>query len=137
MMAGVTRSVRVTIAGQRFSVRTDANPRYVRELASFVSRRIDEAKSEGRAVSTQSLALLAAMSIADELHQVRDSQAKLKRRVREKSETILKVLAAEANLTDALRHEADEADEARRAPEEVEADPSSGAARFHEKADAT
>jgi cell division protein ZapA (FtsZ GTPase activity inhibitor) len=134
MMAGVTRSVRVTIAGQRFSVRTDANPRYVRELASFVSRRIDEAKSEGRAVSTQSLALLAAMSIADELHQVRDSQAKLKRRVREKSETILKVLAAEANLTEALRHEADEA---RPAPEEVEADASSGAAGFHEKADAT
>ena len=97
-MTGVTRSVRVSIAGQTFSVRTDANPRYVRELASFVDRRIDEAKSSGRAVTTQSLVLLAAMSIADDLHQVRDSQAKLKRRVREKSKKILRFLGGEVSL---------------------------------------
>jgi cell division protein ZapA len=108
MMAGVTRSVSLTIAGQRFSVRTDANPRYVRELASFVNRRIEEAKDSGRAVSTQSLALLAALSIADELHQVRESQARLKRKVREKSETILRVLDAETRLAEALRDAAGE-----------------------------
>ena len=87
----MTRSVRVSIAGQRFSVRTDAKPKYVRELAAFVNDKIEEAR-------TQSLALLAAMSIADELHQLRDSQAKLKRQVREKSAKILKFLEAEANL---------------------------------------
>lgn len=103
MMTGVTRSVRVSIAGQSFSVRTDADSRYVRKLASFVDTRFDEAKQSGRAVTTQSLALLAAMSIADELHQLRESQAQLKRRVREKSETILRVLCSEADLAEAAR----------------------------------
>jgi cell division protein ZapA len=108
MMAGVTRSVRVSIAGQTFSVRTDASPRYVRELASFVDRRIADAKDAGRAVTTQSLALLAALSIADELHQARDSRTKLKRRVRETSENILRVLDAESSLATALRDEGTE-----------------------------
>jgi cell division protein ZapA len=102
MMARVTRSVRVSIAGQTFSVRTDAHPRYVRELASFVDRRIEDVKDGGRAVTTQSLALLAALTIADELHQVRDEQTTLKRRIREKSQTILRVLSAEASLAHAL-----------------------------------
>lgn len=98
MMARVTRSVRVCIAGQSFSVRTDANPKYIRELASFVDKRIEEAKGAKGAVTTQSLTLLAAMSIADELRQAEDSQARLKRRVREKSKKILKFLDGEANL---------------------------------------
>jgi len=94
----MTRSVKIDLAGQRFSIRTDAKPKYVKELAAFVTKKIEEARSTGKIATTQSLALLAAMSIADELYQERESRARLSRRVREKSQKILRYLNQEAKL---------------------------------------
>lgn len=93
----VSRSVTVSVAGQKLKVRTDAKPKYVKELASFVEAKIKEAKRSGRTVTTQSLALLAAMNIADELFQLRSEQEDLKRQVREKSQRILRYLDREAS----------------------------------------
>ncbi len=89
----MSRSVKVLVAGQQFAIRTDAKPQYVKELASFVSNKIEEVRQSGRTVSTQSLALLAAMNIADELHQLKDNQNQLKRQVRERTNNILRSLA--------------------------------------------
>jgi cell division protein ZapA len=91
----VKRSVTVSIAGQRFAVRTDAKPQYVKDLAAFVTDKIQEVKTSGRTVTTQSLALLAAMQLADELHRLRADHDALKRRVREKSKRILSYLERE------------------------------------------
>ena len=88
----MNRSVTVSVAGQRLVIRTSANSAYVEELAQFVDAKVDEIRGAGRTVSTQSLALLAAMNIADELFQLRESQRQLKRQVREKSERILRQL---------------------------------------------
>jgi cell division protein ZapA len=88
----VSRSVKVTVAGQKLSIRTNAKPTYVKDLASFVSGQLDEVKGHGRTATTQSLALLAAMNIADELFQLRDKHQKLKREVREKTASILNQL---------------------------------------------
>ena len=92
MIADVKRSVTITIGGQRFQLKTDAKPKYVKELASFVNDQLEEARASGKTVTTQSLALLAAMNIADELLQLRLSHAALKREVREKSKKILQQL---------------------------------------------
>lgn len=92
----MSRSVKVQIAGTRLSVRTGAKPKYVKELADYVTAKIDEARASGRVVTTQTLALLAAMTIADELFELRDSQHELKRQVRERSERILRYLDREA-----------------------------------------
>jgi cell division protein ZapA (FtsZ GTPase activity inhibitor) len=94
----VTRSVPVEIAGQRFSLRTDAKPKYVKELAAFVTRKIEEARKTGKIATTQSLALLAAMTIADELFQERQQRRELQREVRETSQRILRYLDQEAGL---------------------------------------
>lgn len=90
--------MKVEVAGQRFSLRTDAKPKYVKELAAFVTGKMEEAKKSGKIATTQTLALLAAMSIADELYQLRESQEELKREVRKRSETILQFLDREASL---------------------------------------
>ena len=85
----MSRSVKVTVAGQTLAIRTDARPGYVRELAELVDSKIAEVKSATRTVSTQSLALLVALNLADELQQLRDDQRELKRQVRERSDRIL------------------------------------------------
>lgn len=86
----------MSIAGTQFSVRTDAKPKYVRELAACVEQKMAEAKTSGPGMSTQTLALLAAMSIADDLKQLEAEHKEFRREVRERSERILKTLELEA-----------------------------------------
>ena len=88
----MSRSVKVTIAGQTFKVKTDAKPKYVKDLAAFVTERMEQVQKASRIATTQSLALLVAMSLADDLHQEREAQAKLKKEIRERSKRILRHL---------------------------------------------
>jgi cell division protein ZapA len=94
----VSRSVKVSVAGQQLAVRTSAKPTYIKELASFVTAKIEEARQSGRTVTTQSVAILAAMNIADELYRLRENQKQLKRQVRETSQRILRYLEQETEL---------------------------------------
>jgi len=98
MMCLVSRSVKVTIAGHPFSVRTDAKPQYIRELVNFVNHKYETLQSAGKATSSQSTALLLAMTLADELYQVRDKQDRLEREVKSRTGRILRVLEEEAEL---------------------------------------
>lgn len=84
--------MKVTVAGKSLTIRTGAKPKYVKALAAFVSAQVDDARRSGRTQTTQNLALLAAMNIADELFQLRESETQLKRDVREKTKKILTFL---------------------------------------------
>ena len=86
------RSLRVEVAGQKFSLQTEADPEYVESLASFVTQKVEEARNGAKAVATQSLVILAALHIADELFELRRKEDDFRRRVREKSQHILVLL---------------------------------------------
>ncbi len=86
----------MSIAGFDFSVRTDAKPKYVRELAAHVEAQMAASEASGKSMSTQTLVMMAAMSITDELFQLRAEQKQLKREVRERSQRILETLEREA-----------------------------------------
>jgi len=102
----VSRSVKIVLGGQKLSLRTDAKPRYIKELADYVNAKIDLARSSGKIATTQSLALLAAMTIADELFQARAEKVELERHVRERTRRILRYLEAdEALRPDAVQSE--------------------------------
>ncbi len=79
------RTVTVEVAGQKLTLRTDASEAYVQSLAAFVTEKIAEVKHSTRTFSTQALAILAALNIADDLFQLRG-------RVREKSQRLLELL---------------------------------------------
>jgi cell division protein ZapA len=102
----VSRSVKVLLGGQKLSLRTDAKPRYIKELADYVNAKMDQARSSGKIATTQSLALLAAMTIADELFQAREERERLERQVRERTRRILRYLEAEEGArSDAVQSE--------------------------------
>jgi cell division protein ZapA len=86
------RSVTVEIAGQRFTLKTDADDDYVHRLASFVSAKLKDAKAGSRAFSTHALAILAALQIADELMQAREDLKSLKDGVRRRAHRIQALL---------------------------------------------
>lgn len=92
------RQVAVTIAGQRYVLRTDQEEAAVRGLASLVDARIREVQKQTRASDTQTMAVLAALQIAEELEAERARHADLRRRVRERSRSLLQLLEREARV---------------------------------------
>jgi cell division protein ZapA len=63
--------VTVTIADEEYTVRSDADPDYTMECAALVDGAIAEVLGQGRLVEAHKAAILAAMSLADQLFQAR------------------------------------------------------------------
>ena len=59
----------VEIFGQTYSVRAAGDEAYVRELASFVDRKMQEVSRHAPTVDATKIAILTALNISDEFHQ--------------------------------------------------------------------
>jgi cell division protein ZapA len=94
----VKKQITVTIAGQRFVLRSDTDEETVKELATYVDARIREIQRATRTADTQSLATLAALQIAEELFGEREAQAVLRKKIRDKSQALLQFLEREARV---------------------------------------
>jgi cell division protein ZapA (FtsZ GTPase activity inhibitor) len=67
------REIDLEIAGQRLHVRTDEDEAYMRRLATFVEEQMREVgKGQQRGIASMTIALLAALRIADEYHKVKN-----------------------------------------------------------------
>ncbi len=82
------RSVAVTIAGQRYTIKSDADEAYVHSLAGVVNDKIKEVQKGAKTAPLQAVAVLAALQLADELERERVRRSDLRKRVREKSRAI-------------------------------------------------
>ena len=69
--------VEVEILGQKYTIRSEAPPEYVRELAAHVEQRVREIQGPSSSASQEpaKLLALAALYITDELFRLRDAQA--------------------------------------------------------------
>jgi len=68
------RDISIDVAGQTLTIRSDEDEAYVRALATFVDRKVQELGRGQHGVTTLNLALTAALTIADELHKLRKAQ---------------------------------------------------------------
>lgn len=64
--------VKVSIFGNDYRVRGDADESHIQNVAAYVDRTMKEIAAGGRHVSPSRIAILAAFNIASELHQVRE-----------------------------------------------------------------
>ena len=67
-------SVTVRIAGEDHTIRSNAEPAYTTRCADHVDRRIHEIKKQVGLLEGHKVAILAALSITDELFQAQDTQ---------------------------------------------------------------
>ncbi|MDP9202931.1 MAG: cell division protein ZapA [Gemmatimonadota bacterium] len=65
--------VRVTILGDEYSIRSDQSPERTRAVAEHVDDVIKQTMRAGNIVETQKAAILAALSITDELFDAREA----------------------------------------------------------------
>ena len=78
-------SVRVTILGDEYTIRSGASPAHTREVAEYVDRIIRQVMSAGTIVETHKVAILAALQITDELFRVRAEGKELSAAIEELS----------------------------------------------------
>jgi cell division protein ZapA len=90
--------VTVQIGGQRFVLRGDEDERATREMAAYLDGRMKELQKHTRTADTQSLAVLAALQITEELFSERRALADLKRRIRERSSALLHIVESRARV---------------------------------------
>src|SRR5437773_11704820 len=67
--------IEVEILGHKYTIRSDAAPEYVRELAAHVEQRAREIQSPGPSQDPVKLLALAALYITDELVRLRDEHS--------------------------------------------------------------
>lgn len=92
------RSVSVQIAGVRYSLKTDEDERWVKSIAAFVDAKMRDVQKHTRTVDTQSVAVLAALQVAEELFAERRDAGELRKSIREKSQSLLDYLEREARV---------------------------------------
>ncbi len=90
--------VAVNIGGHRYTLRSDEEERVVREMAAHVDRHLRELQKQTRAADTQSLAILTALQITEELWKERREHAELRRKVREKGRALLQFIEREGRV---------------------------------------
>src|SRR5205807_4077960 len=94
--ANASPTIKVEIYDQAYTVRSDGDPEYLKELAEYVDRKMREISSGTLTVDSLKVAILAALHIADEFYQLQHSQeqsdAQLATRSSECSEMLDKLL---------------------------------------------
>ena len=98
------RSVSVTIAGQPYVLRSDADEAWVTRVAGVVDARFKKVQRDAREVSTHRVAMLAALQIADELLAERERRAALRRAVRARGKQVLELASALERAAVASNH---------------------------------
>lgn len=79
-------SVEVEIFGGKYTVKGDADPEYVRQLARYVDDKMRMLARKSPSTSNpQKIAVLAALNIADELHKARRRHREMEDMVRQKT----------------------------------------------------
>ena len=87
------RAISITIGGQKYTIKSDAEESYVHSLAELVDDRIRQVSKGAKTASRDAVAVLAALQIADDWMRERNGRADLRRRVREKSRAIRALIA--------------------------------------------
>ncbi|MDP2345416.1 MAG: cell division protein ZapA [Deltaproteobacteria bacterium] len=103
----VKRRVDVTVMGLPLSVRTERDDASMHNLAAQVGRRLEELRRVAKNATTQQLAILVALNLAEELQQERDKTAELSGVAQS---TLLRVRAALAALDEEGLGEEEEED---------------------------
>lgn len=68
--------VDIEILGQKYPIRSEAGPDYVRQLASFVDRRAREIRGDAAGQDAVRVLALTALDITDELFRAREDQSR-------------------------------------------------------------
>ncbi len=81
-------SIEVTILGQKYTIKGDAQEDYIKGLASFVDEKLKEVYTSSPGISPLKAAILASLNIADELQKLKDAQESITKNIEERANAL-------------------------------------------------
>lgn len=96
---GPRSSVTVRIAGEEHTIRANAEPEYTRRCARMVDERIQRIREQAGPLESHRTAILAALSLTDELLQARSELERHRKELASRAENLAR------RLEDAVHHE--------------------------------
>lgn len=84
--------MKIQIYGQTYYMAGDLDTAYVEDLARYVDEKMKTVAEETHTVDSMRVAVLAALSIADELHTLRRQQQDMRGALRDRAERCLNVV---------------------------------------------
>jgi cell division protein ZapA len=84
--------VHVEVYGQKYPIKTELDPRYVEQLATFVESRMELAAKTSPSSDAVGLAVLAALNITDEFFRTRSTLLNSSGNLTAKAEAIEKIV---------------------------------------------
>lgn len=97
--------VRVDIYDQAYSMRGELDAEYIRQLARFVDGKMRSIAAHTRTVDSLRVAVLAALNIADECHQLKAQVQQVEQRIGQCSNALEELLEAPSSAQKAARPE--------------------------------
>ena len=91
-MIAKKHAVRVMIAGEEYTVRSDLPPDYTREVAAYVDQALKKVLAQGGFVETHKAAILAALDITNELFQSRKGEREVAARLAALADDLTRML---------------------------------------------
>jgi cell division protein ZapA len=100
-MSAKRNSVRVTILNEEYNIRSDTSAEHTRAVAQYVDRAIRQVMSSGIIVESNKAAILAALQIAGELFEARESAENLTQSMHALSDDLKPLLSSSHAPSDA------------------------------------
>jgi cell division protein ZapA len=96
----MSRGIKVKIFGQTYTINGDLDEAYVRDLAAYVDGKMQAISENTTTIDTQKAAVLAALSIADELYSLRKERGNREELLKEQAERCLTLVERAIKQTD-------------------------------------
>lgn len=106
-VATIPEGIRVVIYDQEYHMRGELDPEYIRGLAQFVDGKMRSIAARTRTVDSLRTAILAALNIADEYHQLRAKHEAITKDVDQKLGACGEVLDQILGLEPGIAHPED------------------------------
>ena len=85
-------SVKVDIMGHTYTIKGDASPEYIQELAEYINYKIEEIKAQNSSLTSVQAAILAALNITDEYFQTKNVKIQDEGLFEKKAELLISML---------------------------------------------
>ena len=92
MTATTKNAVRVTIGGEEYTVRSELPPEYTREVAAYFDAALKRVRDSLPAMEAHKIAILAGLSITDELFQARRGDRDVAARITSLADELARLL---------------------------------------------
>jgi cell division protein ZapA len=95
--------VKVEILGQIFSLSSESGEAYIKKVADYVEKKVQEILDYSKTIASFKAAILAALNIADDYHQLKEIQESLLGKISQLSQRVSETLGEEDHPSESLR----------------------------------